>query len=142
MVGDRSSGTVADYLYRAKHVTTVAAKAIVAAYYGQPASRSYFSSCSNGGRQGLIEAQRYPDDFDGLIIGAPWNFQSHSNAGFIWDAQALAAPGAAIPAEKLPAIAAAAVAACDKDDGLADGVIADPSRCKFDPRSLTCTGTG
>ncbi len=131
---------VADYLYRAKHVTTVAAKAIVAAYYGQPASRSYFSSCSNGGRQGLIEAQRYPEDFDGLIIGAPWNFQSHSNAGFIWDAQALAAPGAAIPAEKLPAIAAAAVAACDKDDGLADGVIADPSRCTFDPRSLTCTG--
>ncbi len=130
----------ADYLYRAKHVTTLAAKAIVAAYYGQPASRSYFSSCSNGGRQGLIEAQRYPDDFDGLIIGAPWNFQSHSNAGFLWDAQALAAPGARIPAEKLPAIAAAAVAACDKKDGLADGVIADPSRCNFDPRSLTCKG--
>jgi feruloyl esterase len=130
----------ADYLYRAKHVTTVAAKAIVATYYGQPASHSYFSSCSNGGRQGLIEAQRYPEDFDGLIIGAPWNFQSHSNAGFLWDAQALAAPGARIPAEKLPAIAAAAVAACDKNDGLADGVIADPSRCNFDPRSLTCKG--
>ena len=130
----------ADYLYRAKHVTTVAAKAIIAAYYGQAPSHSYFSSCSNGGRQGLIEAQRYPDDFDGLIIGAPWNFQSHSNAGFIWDAQALAAPGAAIPAEKLPAITAAVVAACDKNDGLADGVIADPRSCKFDPRSLTCHG--
>ena len=84
----------ADYLYRAKHVTTVAAKSIIAAYYGKPPSHSYFSSCSNGGRQGLIEAQRYPDDFDGLIIGAPWNFQSHSNAGFIWNAQVLAAPGA------------------------------------------------
>ena len=130
----------ADYLYRAKHVTTVAAKAIVAAYYGQPPSQSYFSSCSNGGRQGLIEAQRYPDDFDGFIIGAPWNFQSHSNAGFVWDAQTLAAPGAAIPAEKLPAITAAAVAACDKNDGLADGVIADPQRCTFDPRSLICQG--
>jgi feruloyl esterase len=130
----------ADYLHRAKHVTTVAAKAIVAAYYGQAPSRSYFSSCSNGGRQGLIEAQRYPDDFDGLIIGAPWNFQSHSNAGFIWDAQALAAPGAAIPAEKLPAITAAVVAACDKNDGLADGVIANPQTCKFDPRSMTCPG--
>ena len=130
----------ADYLYRAKHVTTVAAKAIIAAYYGQAPSHSYFSSCSNGGRQGLIEAQRYPDDFDGLIIGAPWNFQSHSNAGFIWDAQALAAPGAAIPAEKLPAITAAVVAACDKNDGLADGVIADPRSCKFDPKSLTCHG--
>ena len=130
----------ADYLYRAKHVTTVAAKAIVAAYYGQAPAHSYFSSCSNGGRQGLIEAQRYPDDFDGLIIGAPWNLQSHSNAGFIWDAQTLAAPGAAIPAEKLPAITAAVVAACDKNDGLADGVIADPRSCKFDPRSLTCHG--
>ncbi len=130
----------ADYLYRAKHVTTVAAKAIVAAYYGQPASHSYFSSCSNGGRQGLIEAQRYPDDFDGLIIGAPWNFQSHSNAGFIWDAKALAAPGARIPEEKLPAITAAVVAACDKDDGLADGLITDPSRCGFDPKALICKG--
>jgi Tannase and feruloyl esterase len=130
----------ADYLYRAKHVTTVAAKAIVAAYYGQAPSHSYFSSCSNGGRQGLIEAQRYADDFDGLIIGAPWNFQSHSNAGFIWDAHALAAPGAAIPAEKLPAITAAVVAACDRNDGLADAVIADPRSCTFDPRSLTCHG--
>jgi feruloyl esterase len=131
---------VADYLYRAKHVTTVAAKAIIAAYYGQPAAHSYFSSCSNGGRQGLIEAQRYPDDFDGFIIGAPWNFQSHSNAGFIWNAQALAAPGAAIPAEKLPAITAAVVAACDKDDGLTDGVIADPRNCRFNPKSLMCNG--
>ena len=129
-----------DYLYRAKHVTTVAAKAIVAAYYGQAPSHSYFSSCSNGGRQGLIEAQRYPEDFDGLIIGAPWNFQSHSNAGFIWDAQTFAAAGAAIPPERLPAIAAAAVAACDKNDGLADGVIADPQTCKFDPKSLACHG--
>jgi feruloyl esterase len=86
----------------------------------------------------LIEAQRYPEDFDGLIIGAPWNFQSHSNAGFIWDAQALAAPNARIPEEMLPVIAKAAVAACDKSDGLADGIITDPSRCHFDPKSLTC----
>ena len=130
---------VDDYLYRAKHVTTVAAKAIVGAYYGQAPARSYFSSCSNGGRQGLIEAQRYPEDFDGLIIGAPWNFQSHSNAGFIWDAQTLAAPGARIPEEMLPAIAKAVVAACDKNDGLSDGIITDPSRCNFDPKSLACS---
>jgi feruloyl esterase len=130
---------VTDYLYRAKHVTTVAAKAIIAAHYGQAPTRSYFNSCSNGGRQGLIEAQRYPDDFDGYIIGAPWNFQSHSNAGFIWDAQALAAPSARIPPEMLPVIAKAAVAACDKNDGLADGIITDPSRCHFDPKSLICS---
>jgi feruloyl esterase len=129
-----------DYLYRAKHLVTVAAKGVIAAHYGKPPSYSYFSSCSNGGRQGLIEAQRYPEDFDGLVIGAPWNFQSHSNAGFVWNAQALSAPGAAIPAAKLPAITAAALAACDANDGLADGIIAEPRKCRFDPSVLTCKG--
>lgn len=129
-----------DYLYRAKHLVTVAAKAVITAYYGKPASRSYFSSCSNGGRQGLLEVQRYPEDYDGVVVGAPWNFQSHSNAGFVWNAQALAAPGAAIPAAKLPAVNAAALAACDADDGLADGVIANPPACKFDPAVLLCRG--
>jgi feruloyl esterase len=130
----------ADYLYRAKHLVTVAAKGVIAAYYGRPARYSYFSSCSNGGRQGLLEVQRYPGDFDGLIIGAPWNFQSRSNAGFVWNAQALSAPGAAIPAAKLPAITAAAMAACDAKDGLADGVIANPPGCRFDPAVLACKG--
>jgi hypothetical protein len=127
-----------DYLYRAKHVVTMAAKGVIAAFYGQPPSHSYFSSCSNGGRQGLLEAQRYPDDYDGLVIGAPWNFQSHSNAGFVWNAQALSAPGAAIPAAKLPAINAAVLAACDANDGLADGVIANPRACRFNPSVLAC----
>jgi feruloyl esterase len=130
----------ADYLYRAKHVVTVATKGVIAAYYGRPATHSYFSSCSNGGRQGLLEAQRYADDFDGFVIGAPWNYQSHSNAGFVWNTQALGAPGAAIPAEKLPAINRAVLSACDANDGLADGVIADPRRCRFDPAVLTCKG--
>ncbi len=129
-----------DYLYRAKHVVTLAAKAIISAFYGQPPSHSYFSSCSNGGRQGLLEAQRYPDDYDGLVIGAPWNFQSHSNAGFVWDAQALSAPGAAIPAAKLPSINAAVLAACDANDGLADGVIANPRTCRFNQTVLACRG--
>ena len=130
-----------DYLYRAKHVVTVAAKGVIAAFYGRPPSYSYFSSCSNGGRQGLLEAQRYADDYNGFVIGAPWNFQSHSNAGFVWNAQALSAPGAAIPAAKLPAITAAVLTACDKNDGLLDGVIANPRACRFDPRVLTCQGT-
>jgi hypothetical protein len=129
---------VIDYAYRAKHLATVAAKGVIAAYYGRPASRSYFNSCSNGGRQALIEAQRYPEDYDGLVVGAPWNYQSHSNAGFVWDAQTLRAPGAAIPAAKLPAINTAVLAACDATDGLADGVIEDPSRCHFKPDTLRC----
>lgn len=131
---------VTDYLHRGKHLVTVAAKRVIAAYYGAPPVRSYLNSCSNGGRQALMEAQRYPDDFDGVVAGAPWNFQSHSNAGFIWNAQALSAPLAAIPPEKLPAIAAAAVAACDAKDGLKDGVIADPPSCQFDPSVLACKG--
>jgi hypothetical protein len=129
-----------DYLYRAKHLVTVAAKGVIAAHYGKNPTYSYFSSCSNGGRQGLLEAQRYPEDFDGFVIGAPWNFQSHSNAGFVWDAQALSAPGAAIPASMLPAITAAAMAACDANDGLVDGIIANPRACRFDPSVLLCKG--
>ena len=129
-----------DYLYRAKHLVTVAAKGLVRAYYGRPASHSYFNSCSNGGRQALLEIQRFPDDYDGFVVGAPWNFQSHSNAGFVWDAQALSAPGAAIPPAKLPAINGAVLAACDGADGLVDGVIADPAHCAFDPNVLLCSG--
>jgi feruloyl esterase len=85
-----------------------------------------------------MEIQRFPDDYDGYVVGAPWNFQSHSNAGFVWNAQAINA--APIPAAKLPAITAAVLAACDANDGLVDGVISDPTRCRFDPRVLLCSG--
>jgi hypothetical protein len=131
---------VIDYAYRAKHLVTVAAKGLITAHYGRPAARAYFNSCSNGGRQALMEIQRYPEDYDGAVVGAPWNFQSHSNAGFVWDAQAFDAPGAAIPASKLPAIHAAVLAACDASDGLKDGLVEDPSKCAFDPAALLCKG--
>jgi hypothetical protein len=129
-----------DYLFRAKHLVTVAAKGLIKAYYGKPARYSYLNSCSNGGRQALKEAQRYPDDYDGYVVGAPWNFQSHSNAGFVWNAQALSAPNAAIPPAKLPAINSAAMVACDHADGLVDGIIANPAACRFDPNKLLCQG--
>jgi hypothetical protein len=131
---------VIDYAYRAKHLVTVAAKGLIAAFYGHPADYAYLNSCSNGGRQALMEAQRYPQDFDGLIAGSPWNFQSHTSAGIVWSAQALAAPNASIPVAKLRTVQAAAVAACDKIDGAADGLIGDPRKCSFDPAVLTCTG--
>jgi hypothetical protein len=127
-----------DYLRRAKHVTTVAAKEIIARYYGRPPVRSYFNSCSNGGREGLIEAQLYPDDFDGLIIGAPWNLQSRSSIAHLWMRRLLSEPGAAIPSDKLPMLHAAVLKACDAVDGLADGVINDPASCRFDPKTLEC----
>ena len=129
-----------DYLRRAKHVTTVAAKEIIARYYGRPPLRSYFNSCSNGGREGLIEAQLYPNDFDGLIIGAPWNLQSRSSIAHLWMRRILSAPGAAIPADKLPMVHAAVLKACDDADGLADGVINNPASCRFDPKTLECKG--
>ncbi len=131
---------VTDYLYRAKHLVTVAAKGLVRAYYGRPATHSYLNSCSNGGRQALMEAQRYPDDYDGLVVGAPWNFQSHSNAGAVWNARVLGVPGAAIPQSMLATITASVLAACDMDDGVADGVIPDPRTCRWNPRTLLCKG--
>ena len=131
---------VFDYLYRSKHLVTVAAKGLIRAFYGRPPTHSYFNSCSNGGRQALLEAQRYPHDYDGFVVGAPWNFQSHSNAGFVWNAQAISAPGAAIPVAKLPAMNSAVLNACDANDGLVDGVIANPLACNFDPVVLLCPG--
>jgi hypothetical protein len=127
-----------DYGYRAIHETTVTAKALIKAYYTKPLAHSYFSSCSNGGRQALMEAQRYPGDFDGIIAGAPANNFTHIAAEFVWIAQALNA--AYIPAAKLPAIEAAVLKACDAADGVTDGVVDDPRKCKFDPGTLVCQG--
>jgi len=130
---------IADFGYRAIHETAANAKAIVAAYYGGPPAHSYFSSCSNGGRQALMEAQRYPADYDGILAGAPANYWTHLLANAIWELQALQGD-AYISSPKLPAIEAAALAACDALDGAKDGIIADPARCRFDPSVLQCTG--
>jgi len=132
---------IVDYGYRAVHEMTNKSKAIINAFYGNAPKRSYFSSCSNGGRQALMEAQRYPDDYDGLIAGAPANYFTHFFAGFAWNQQALMSDSASyIPASKLKAIEAAALRACDARDGVTDGVIDDPRRCNFDPSILLCKG--
>ena len=130
---------VVDFGYRAVHVMTVDAKAIIRAFYGEGAVRSYFSSCSNGGRQALMEAQRFPEDYDGVVAGAPANYWTHLLANSVWDLLAVAGDSY-IPAKKLPAIQAAALAACDALDGVKDGLIEDPSRCHFDPAGLQCQG--
>jgi len=130
---------IVDFAYRAIHETADKSKAVIAGFYGHAAKHSYFSACSNGGRQGLMEAQRYPADYDGIISGAPANFWTHNFAGFIWDQQALQGD-AQIPASKMPALENAALAACDAIDGVKDGVIDDPTKCHFDPSVLLCKG--
>jgi feruloyl esterase len=122
--------------HRAVHVVTVAAKQIVQAFYEHLPELSYFEGCSNGGRQALMEAQRYPTDFDGIIAGAPGLDFTGFMMGFNWNAQALQI--AAIPMSKVSLIARAVLAECDGRDGLKDGLISDPRRCRFDPKSLQC----
>jgi len=132
---------IADFGYRAIQGMTATAKSIIRAFYGAGPGRSYFSSCSNGGRQALMEAQRYPEDYDGIIAGAPANYWTHLLANAAWDLLALLGEkDGYIPAKKLAAIQAAALAACDALDGVKDGVIENPSRCHFDPSVLQCEG--
>lgn len=118
-----------DYAYRAVHVTAVAAKEIALAYYGQPVQYAYWNSCSNGGRQGLLEAQRYPDDFDGIIANAPWVDQTGFTIGAIWNQKAVA--DAALTPGKLATLASSVMQKCDAVDGLQDGLIDDPRQCDF-----------
>ncbi len=132
---------IIDFGHRAIHQTATNAKKIINAFYGSAPKHSYFSACSNGGRQALMEAQRYPIDYDGIIAGAPANYWTHLLANAVWDLQALLAQSASyIPSTKLPAIQAAALAACDAQDGVKEGVIEDPSRCRFDTGVLLCKG--
>ena len=133
---------VVDFGYRALHVTAENAKAIIQAFYSSPARHSYFDSCSDGGREALMEAQRFPDDFDGILAGAPANFWTHLLANGLAMIQSLYGrdPAAYIPSTKLPAIQSAALAACDAQDGVKDGIISDPLRCHFDPSVLLCKG--
>lgn len=132
---------IIDFGHRAIHLTTVQGKAITAAYYGSAPKKSYFSSCSNGGRQALMEAQRYPEDYDGIVAGAPANDWTHlmTNAAKN-SAVTMRDASFYFPAEKLPAIQTAALAACDKNDGVVDGVIENPAKCGFDPGTLLCKG--
>jgi hypothetical protein len=130
---------IIDFGYRAIHEMTLVGKAAVTAFYGGAPQHSYFSSCSNGGRQALMEAQRYPQDYNGIIAGAPANYWTHLLASALWDAQATTEnPASYIPTSKLPVISKAVNEACDAKDGVADGVLNDPRKCHFEPSSLLC----
>ena len=130
-----------DYGYRAVHEMTVKSKAIVAAYYGVPAKHSYFVGCSLGGRQALMEAERFPEDYEGIVAGAPSNPKTIESAAQIWPAWLISKdPSRFIPTPKYAMIHQAAIRACAGPVGLKQGFIEEPDRCHFDPEVLLCKG--
>ena len=133
---------IVDWAYRAVHEMTVIAKTLVEHGRGRAPAHSYFSGCSTGGQQALSEAQRYPADYDGIVAGDPGNNRINLIYGFLWSWLAThdAHGNQILPTTKLSALATAAVAACDGNDGLADGLIEDPRSCHFDPALLACRG--
>ncbi len=130
---------IVDFGHRAIHVMTVKAKEILKAFYGEAPQRSYFASCSNGGRQALMTAQRYPEDYDGIIAGAPANDWTGLIFGFVWNAQALLKQDAFVPGSRAGLIQSAVSEQCDANDGVIDGVVGSPLACKFKPEKLRCT---
>jgi hypothetical protein len=133
---------IRDNGYLGIHAMTVLGKALVAAYYGTEPRQAYFTGCSTGGRQGLGEAQRYPADYDGVMAGAPAvNFPKLNNAQ-LWGQFVMLESGNFVEPCKFSVAKSAAVAACDMDDGVRDGVIGDPRTCNFDPNVLVGTATG
>lgn len=130
---------VVDFGHRGIHEMTRVAKEAVHAFYGKSEQRSYFVGCSDGGREALMEAQRYPADYDGILAGAPANYWTALLATGAADTQALTLDAASfIPQPKIPTIAAAVVKACDALDGVRDGILNDPRQCHFDPATIRC----
>lgn len=130
-----------DFAWRANHEMTVQSKAIINAFYGKVSKLNYWNGCSTGGRQGLMEAQKFPADFDAVIAGAPANWQTHLHA---WDMNvattAIKNPGMFMTPGKLATLNNAVLAQCDALDGVKDGLLNDPRKCKFDPSVLLCKG--
>ena len=129
-----------DFAYRSHHETAMAAKPLVQAFYGKAPERSYFIGCSSGGYEGLMEAQRFPADYDGIVAGAPANNWTRLMAGdFDGVLAVLKNPASFLPPDALGLLYRGVLAACDRTDGVIDGVIDDPRRCTFDPASLSCS---
>ena len=130
-----------DFAYRAVHEMTAKSKAIMAAFYGLGPRFSYWNGCSTGGRQGIMEAVRYPEDFDGIIAGAPANNQFQLGAWRInLDTTIRKDPRRIVPRNKMLLVNRAVLEACDTLDGVKDGLLSDPMKCRFDPSTLLCRG--
>jgi feruloyl esterase len=140
--GAPDEAKITDYYFRAEHEVTQAGKLLVQSFFQTPISRAYFDGCSNGGRMAYMEATRFPEDYDGIVAGAPFMDIRSVLAGRLFEQTQLASPNALIPASKLPMIDAAIHKSCDAADGVADGLIQNPAKCAFDPKTLvksTCT---
>jgi feruloyl esterase len=126
-----------DFAYRAEHEMTLEANRLIEALYGQIPAHSYWSGCSGGGREGLLQAARYPGEFDGVVAGDPANMRRNAWALSL-AVQTSKDPAAYIPPEKYPMIHQAVLNACDAIDGLKDGLIEEPERCQIDFKALEC----
>jgi feruloyl esterase len=132
---------VVDFAYRAVHETAIKSKAIIAAYYGQMPALSYFTGCSTGGRQGLMAAQRFPEDFDGIVAAAPaQNMTGVATWRFSAEVSVQKDVVCTVPAAKLAMVNRAVLTRCDALDGVVDQILNDPRQCRFDPSTLLCQG--
>ncbi|MEX2123538.1 MAG: tannase/feruloyl esterase family alpha/beta hydrolase [Woeseia sp.] len=120
-----------DYLFRAVHLTAVYSKQLIAGFYDQAPAHSYWDGCSMGGRQGMVSAQRFPHDFDGIVAGAPAFDFTGTMLSYVWNSQVT--DGASFRQEKMALLSERVYARCDADDGVEDGLITDPRDCDFDP---------
>jgi feruloyl esterase len=139
-VAERPESAI-DFSHRAIHLMTERGKAVAAAFYGRAHDRAYYNGCSTGGRMGLMEAQRYPSDYDAIIAGAPvYTLQTQTSAVFRNQLFAANNAAGAFTAEDLQLVQSSVLAQCDARDGLADGIVNDPASCNWQPSSLQCTG--
>ncbi len=134
--GKPDRAKLTDYYFRAVHEVAVAMKELIGRFYGTSLQRAYFDGCSNGGRQAFVEATKFPDDFDGIVAGAPFFDIRTILGGVKIQKVQLASHSAYIPASTLPAVDKAVYDSCDKADGVADGLIQNPAKCAFDPNTL------
>jgi len=130
---------VIDFGYRAMHEMTVQAKAMIQAFYRRAPTLSYYQGCSTGGRQGMMEAQRFPEDFDAIIAGAPVYNVVHLNVSQVArQVDMLKNPSSLVPPKKRAMFANAVIAVCDAQDGVKDGIVSEPRSCAFDPAIMLC----
>ena len=139
--GKANVDAIIDFGHRATHLATVVGKQVVAKFYGRSPQRAYFHGCSTGGRQGLAEVQRYPEDYDGVVAAAPVHTPLVPSSAVLRVQNFHGDPARSLKGDHVALIQKAVLAACDAKDGLADGILNDPRECTWDPGELACKGS-